>query len=234
MSLQQRAQLNIMEENMRRRIPEDLRPPTYASASQATITNHPYSLNIFFKKNNNVNTSLSVEDKAKLIFNRICVPEGKCLGIDDSKRDRLTIIVDGTVPIYSLHVQFSFEAKTGLFTKPIAPVVRQKRVLIFYTDYNVEDEKIVSALSIFGKITSEVEHQVYEPKADASDLEKKMKGIKKADRMVMMKITRNIPSFIIIDGKKAKIVYDGQARNCGRCLNRLHVCPAEGKADEQN
>ena len=208
-----RALINTAEEKARRdrnqfMKDQGIKPPqTFAQATENTVTNHPYNLNIFFKKNNNVNTSLSMEDKAKLIFSRIGVPDGKCLGIDDSKRDRLTIIVDGSVPIYTLKVQFSFEAKSGLFTKPIAPIVREKKVMLFYTDYNMSNNLIKEALSHFGRVTGDVEHQVYEPKEDASELEKKLTGVKKADRMVRMKVTRNIPSFILIGGKKIKVVY---------------------------
>ena len=153
------------------------------------------------------------------------VPDGKCLGIDTSHRDQLTDIVDGSVPINTLGVQYSFEPKPGLFTRPIAPVVKQKRIGIYQIEYNACEEEIIEALKPFGKITTEVYHQTYEIKAtEQSSLLRKLDGVKKADRYVWMKVVSHIPSFILVSNKRVKVIYDGQPR-------QLHLCPGGGKAE---
>ena len=206
--------------------------PTYAEVAEATSTKHPYHLKVTFKKSQCNNTTLDEEQLATLVYNRLLVPEGKCLGIDLSRRDQITVIVDSSVPINTLAVQYSFEAKPGLFTKPIAPVIRQKRVLINQVEYNVIEEDIEDALRPFGKLTSEVMHQTFTIKTtETNTLVKKLDGVKKADRYVWMKVVSHIPSFILVGNKRAKVIYDGQPRQCGRCLQRLHLCPGGGKAE---
>ena len=222
---------NALEEQSRQRTAPP--PASYANAAEATSTRHPYHLKISYKKSHNVsNTTLDDGQLATLVWNRLMVPEGKCLGIDTSHRDHITVIVDGSVPISSLAVQYGFEAKPGLFTRPIAPVIRQKRVAIYQVDYNTDEELITEALRPFGKVTTEVYHQTYEIKpSETNTLIRKLDGVKKADRYVWMKVVSHIPSFIMVGNKRAKVIYDGQPRQCGRCLKRLHLCPGGGKAE---
>ena len=78
-------------------------------------------------------------------------------------------------------------------------------------------------LEHFGVLTGMVEHQVYRSKPGACEEERLMDGVLSMDRQVTMKIKRNIPSILLIEGKKINIRYEGQARSCPRCLNRLHI-----------
>lgn len=205
--------------------------PTWADRVENTTVNHDYKLTVFFRKNSDVgNTNLSQAQKGRLIFKRLNVPRGKCLKCDDSKRDRLILTISGSVPTCTLHLTQSFEAKPGLWTKPIAPIIKDKVVYLYWTSDDMENNDIVEVLEYFGTITDNVEPQVYWSKEDDDEESKMMDGVQKSDRMVKMKVRRNIPSIILVKGKKVRIHYEGQAKNCPRCLCRLHICPSKGDA----
>ena len=205
--------------------------PTWADRVESTMVNHDYKLTIFFRKNNDVqNTNLSQAQKGRLIFKRLNIPRGKCLKCDDSKRDRLTLTVSGSVPTCSLHLTQSFEAKPGLWTKPIAPVIKDKTVFLYWTPDDMSSNDIVEVLENFGTIADAVEYQVYWSREDDDEESKMMDGVQKSDRMVKMKVRKNIPSIILVEGKRIRVHYEGQAKNCPRCLCRLHICPAKGDA----
>ena len=46
-------------------------------------------------------------------------------------------------------------------------------------------------------------------------------GVKKGDRKIRMRVYKNIPSYIIVDGKRVKVTYEGQQKTCVRC-NELY------------
>ena len=120
---------------------------SWATQVENTTMNHDYKLTIFFRKNNTVsNTTLSQAQKGRLIFKRLNVPKGKCLKCDDSKRDRLILTISGQVPTSSLNLIQSFEAKPNLWTKPVAPIVKDKTVFLFWTPEDMDNADILRVL----------------------------------------------------------------------------------------
>ncbi len=113
---------------------------TWAGLVENTTVNHDYKLTVFFRRNSDVaSTNLSQAQKGRLIFKRLNVPRGKCLKCDDSKRDRIILTVSGSVPTCTLRLTQSFEAKPGLWTKPIAPVIKDKQVYLYWTSEDMEN-----------------------------------------------------------------------------------------------
>ena len=201
----------------------------WATRADRTNTEQPYSLTIWFRKNSTAsNTTLSLKEKGRLVFKRLGVPRGKCLNMDDSRRDRIVLKISGDVPVSTLNLTQSFEAKTNLHTKPVAPVIKEKWVYVYWTSNETRYTDIEDALGYFGAITGPIEYQVYRAGPNADEEERLMDGVLSMNRQVKMKVKKNIPSIILIGDKKANIRYEGQAKSCPRCLLRLHVCPTRG------
>ena len=203
---------------------------SYATMVDRTNLDTDYKLTLWFRKNATVpSTTLSIKQKGKLL-NRLGIPRGKCRIFNESRRDRIVLTVAGSVPSNSLNLTQSLEIKPGLWSKPIAPIVKEKMVNLFWTTEKTEYQDIVWTLEHFGVITGNVEYQVYRVSPGADEDEKMMDGVMSMDRQVKMKIKRNIPSIILVGNERVNIRYDGQAKSCSRCLMRLHVCPAKGDA----
>ena len=206
-------------------------PPalSYSNAVERTSTNAPYKIEIFFRKNSTESsTSLTNEQKGKLIFKKLNVPAGKLLGLDDSQRDRIVLLIAGDVQGYQLNLAQSVQAKPGLYTKPVAPVVKPVHVKIYGTSLDTPMEQVEDMMKNFGIMTSKMEHQKYEiPQSEGEDA-MMMDGVTKGDMQVWMKIRKNIPSVLLIAGRRCIIKYVGQAKHCTRCLKRYHVCPGKG------
>ena len=204
---------------------------SYAGAVDRTNLEQDYKLIIWYRKNNTVsNTNLSPGQKGRLVFKLLGVPRGKCVMMDVSRRDRITLTIHGSVPSNTLNLSNSFEAKPNLWTKPVAPIVKEKTVYIHWTSADTPYQALESTLEHYGVLTSPIIYQVYRAQPGASEEEKLMDGVMSTDREVKMKVRKNIPSIILIEDKKVNIRYEGQARSCSRCLYRLHLCPAKGDA----
>ena len=202
---------------------------TYSSVTERTSTKAPYRIIIFFRKNSqSPNINLSDLQKGRLVYRKLNVPRGKCLLLDDSKPDRIILKIAGDVPVYTLHLSVSHKAKKGLWTKPVAPVTKPVKVSINGTGLDTRADTIKDFLKNFGNLSSRVTNQVYESKEDDDDDAKAMAGVMKSDREAWIKLKTHIPSAVIIENKKVVIKYNGQPRQCTRCLRKLHLCPAKG------
>ena len=205
---------------------------SYAAASDALVAKD-YQLKIHYRRSGPfTNTALNNEEKARLIFNFIQVPAGKCMGIDDSRRDRLVLIIHHSVPLWTLNLSQSFDIRDGLSTKPVATVLKEKDVMLYNLPWEVEHGPIEEILKLFGVITKPLERMRYHIDDNAPDFVKKLNGIPRGDLICKMKMTKPVPNFIVLGDRKVKVVYDKQPKSCGRCFQLLHECPAFGRADK--
>ena len=107
---------------------------SWADKLGANKLDHDYVITIYYRKNNTVsNTALSLAQKGRLAFKRLLIPQGKLIHVDDSRRECIRFTISGSVPSHTLILTQSFEAKPGLWTKPVAPVIKEKMVYIYWT-----------------------------------------------------------------------------------------------------
>ena len=81
----------------------------------------------------------------------------------------------------------------------------------------LEDEKIMETMSLFGQVMKGPFQTGFEVRDDAPELTQRLKNIKTNNRMLEMVISRNIPSYVKIGAFKIKVVYQGQDFTCARC-----------------
>ena len=100
---------------------------------------------------------------------------------------------------------------------------------------NTSEEAIKESLSYFGEVLNIQYMPIKLTDAEMADpITRLMAELERGrgERMVQMILTRNIPSFIIIDNRKARIHYTGQEWTCKRCfLSFKNGCRGSGKAD---
>ena len=176
------------------------------------------------------NTNLSIKEKGRLVFKMLGVPRGKCIIFNESRREKAVLTISGSVPVSTLNLTQSFQAKPGLWTKPVAPIVKEKMVYLHWTLSETDNRELRSILECFGVVSGPIKHQRYQAKRGAEEEERMMDGVMTMDRQVKMKIRRNIPSIILVEGRKVNVRYDIQPKSCSRCLQRLHICPTRGDA----
>ena len=205
----------------------------WASRLDKANLGRDYDLNIFFKRNGPElgNTALSQKQKAVLIFKRLKAPVGALLYLDDGRRDRLVLTIRGDVPHHTLALSASHQAKPGLYTKPIAPIVKVQPVEVGWVTRQTSNDEIRKSLEHFGIIVGEITNKTFA--RDSEDEEASwLAGVKRPNRIVMMKVRRPIPSVIIVEGKRASVTYADAVRTCTRCLKRFFECPGNGYAKE--
>ena len=178
--------------------------------------------------------NLTDEQKSNLAFNKIGIPKGKLSYIDDSSFRRIDFYVSQDVPKSALNLNTAFELMPGLRTKPVSVKRRETWVNIYWTAVNDDDKDIIDSLSYFGIVTSSVQHMTYRvsEKDKNNEALKLLEGVKKGDRKVRMKIHKNIPSYIIIGGKRVKVTFEGQLKTCARCHDIWQDCPGKGVPDK--
>ena len=156
---------------------------TYAGVADRTNLEQDYVVTLWFRKNNTVsNVMLSIEQKGRLFYKRLMIPPGKLISVDESRRDQIRLKIHGSVPVSSLHLTQSFEAKPGLWTKPVAPVVKEKMVYVYWTSHETSYRELEYTLEQFGVLTGNIEFQVYRAKAQATEEERLMDGVMNMDR----------------------------------------------------
>jgi hypothetical protein len=83
-------------------------------------------------------------------------------------------------------------------------------------EYRVEKEQIISWLSNFGEIKSELTEDVYEESDDSENDMPLGNGI----YSVRMKIARDMPQFIPMHGKRVRLYYRGIVKRCTNCFQQ--------------
>ena len=203
--------------------------PTWADRSQG----RPHEFRVHLVKTGeveNIKMTLTNAEKGRLV-KRLQIPQGKLLSCCDATAGVLVLKVAQDVRKADLNLGNAIAIRTGLRTKPIAPVVKEKLVKLFWTKVDTPDEKIVDALSVFGKFTGNIMYQTFRAGKDATEDERFLDGALKGDRYFYMKIARNIPTYVVIDGKRCKLSYDKQTRTCARCNREWPECPGRGNAN---
>jgi len=93
--------------------------------------------------------------------------------------------------------------------------------------YNADLEKLTDWLKVYGELVTEIEedNQVVEAFDEQSDEEAGAGKVQlgKGLLSVKMEISRHMPEFLPINGKRARIFYRGMSRQCLNCYGYGHV-----------
>ena len=214
-------------------------PNNYAGAAGAG--RHKLTFLLEAEKKNDF--FVTVADVARLVYCRLDAPPNSLLEFDDVAYGKLTVYLRGEVDLGALNLTSALKIRDGLMTKPFKREIPEKLVNIYWAPATLSNEKIQEQLSKFGTINPHVGvmNKIYHAKPDDDDITKMMDGVILPDREVYMAVLLPIPSHILVDGVKIKIVYQGQPRTCARCFRYWGQCPGGGnsaeckkKAEEEN
>ena len=177
-----------------------------------------------------VTWNVSRDDLSKLVYEKMGIPDGKIEAIDDSMFRKIIIYLKPGVDNNEYLSTNTFIVKPGLKCEPTRQMDGVVSVKIFWTPFDLANEEIKNALAFYGDTVGDFEYMNYgKGNTAASD---KLRHIKTGNRVVNMKIKKNIPSYIVINGRKAKILYNGQIKSCARCHFTADNCPGLGDASK--
>ena len=164
------------------------------------------------------------------------VPRDNVIGID--QEDFRTIKVHLNCAAAPWKIAHSIEVKDGLITLPMRMFRRCTKVLVMNAGVETRPIEVTRMLSHFGHFGSPVQIRelTYFENADVSKLsleEKMMRGLKTGDFEVEMFITKNIPSFAMLEsGKRVRVKYPAQPATCGRCMQGIRGCKGGANASK--
>ena len=192
----------------------------------------------FLKRTKGSETSyaLSNKEKARLIFRQLKLPRdnGMVIGYCEKLPRCFRIVVNERLEIERYLPAHELEIRRGLTVMPMKERKSEVVVEISRIPYETPAEEIKKTMALFGKI-KEIRHKkataLSENEARDDDI-KLLVGLKTGVREVEMEVHRNIPSFVMIDGRKAKSWYRGQEWFCQNCLKSHKKCPSGGDKEK--
>ena len=204
----------------------------YASMAAATSESKWLHLHLH-REEKSISFNLTKKEKAVLLFRRFKLDPKSVISIESCDFEQIRIELKPWVDVEKLKTSTAIQIRPGLKVQPMKELKRTTRVKVCWVKLSVPDEEIVKTLELFGKVEGRVEHLTFEINEEESkdgDLHQ-LKGIKSGERAVEIELARNIPSYVKIAGKRARIWYPGQNFTCGRCYKSFRSCP--GKADRR-
>lgn len=183
----------------------------------------------------NISFNLSKKEKAILMFRRLKLEPHQVIGIESHNFEQIRIEVKPDVDIDRppIKTTVAMQIRAGLKVMPMMELKRTTRVKVCWVPSDVPNQAIIDTLSIFGKVSgqpTDLFFELTEEETKDNDLYG-LRGIKSGERAVEIEIIKNIPSYVKIAGKRARIWYPGQNFTCGRCYKSFRSCP--GKADRR-
>ena len=189
-----------------------------------------------FREDRSISYNLSRRERALLVYKRLKVPPQHVRSIVSSGFEQVRVELDACLNVEQFKKAEAVYIRPGLKVQPMKEMKRTTRVKVCWVDLDYDgtkkkDEAIVETLSLFGKVDGEPEHLNYEltEQEMADDDINNLKNVKSGERAVEIEIHVPIPSFVKIDGKRARVWHPAQNYNCGRCYKSFRSCP--GKAD---
>ena len=151
--------------------------------------------------------TLTPSELANLIYNKLGFPKfGVIKQIDLSPMKSIRVRIAGNYPFEQHLNAEAIEIRDGLRMLPMKEFKRERIVKITRVPVETPDEEVVKTLSMFGEIVEKPKFSMMEIKeTELDELTKLLSQIPTSDREVKMIIRKNIPSFVKIGEKKAKI-----------------------------
>ena len=213
--------------------PPGTAPPVNYAATAAASHPPKYIHLHLHREDKNISFNLSKKEKAILMFRRLKLQPSQVIGIESCNFEQIRIEVRQEVDVEKFKTTTAMQIRHGLKVKPMKELKKSTRVKVCWVPSDVHNAEIVTVLSNFGKVVSEPQDLYFELSEEEmkdSDLFG-LRSIKSGERAVEIEILRNIPSYVKIGGKRARIWYPGQNFTCGRCYKSFRSCP--GKADRR-
>ena len=178
-----------------------------------------------------INFNLTKDELAKLLLKKMKIKPADILKIDTSGFGKIQIELVNSVKPEDFVDLPVFDIKDGLRTKFYRPHHRKDTlVTLSWLDLETPDNLVLHILSHFGKIKSNVQWCKIKQEEDESALAKQLNSIMSGERQVWMEVEKPIPSYAMVDGRKAKIYHPGQRRTCARCQKTAESCRGESNA----
>ena len=176
---------------------------------------------------------LSVAEQAKLVFVKMAFPHsGVVKGIQLKNARLLKIELPKDYDDEPHLLSYELSIRSGITVLPMIERSRQVEVEVRMIGLDTTDDSIKDSLKYFGEVLSIQPLPIRLTDAELADpITRLMAELErgKGERMVQMILNKNIPSFIIIDDKKAKIHFKGQEWTCKRCfLSFKNGCRGRG------
>ena len=207
------------------------------SAAAGTKATTQWLVLRLFREEKGIQFNLSRKEKADLVYKRLKLPPSKVISIVSSNFEHVRIELTSDVNVDDYKKAEAIYIRPGLKVQPMKELKRTTRVKICWVDLDIDDSKrkdeaIIETMSMFGKVEGEIEHLMYElTEAEmADDMMYNLRNVKSGERAIEMEIHVPIPSFVKVDGKRARVWHPGQNYTCGRCYKSFRNCP--GKADK--
>ena len=177
-------------------------------------------------------TNLSKKERANLLFRRLKIPPANVRSFEACNFETIRIELQGDINVEKLKKAEAIQIRPGLKVQPSKELKRTTRVKVCWVEIGEEkDQAILDTLAMFGTVSGAPEYLTYEltdeemTQEDVSNL----RNIRSRERAVEIEIHQQIPSYVKIAGKRARVWYPGQNFTCGRCYKSFRSCP--GKAD---
>ena len=206
-------------------------PRTYAQAAANTWI---LELHLVREDKGN-NYHVTKPELLRLIYKRLRVPVGGLVSYDDCHFKKIILELKAEVRADQLNVTQALEIKKGLLTKPLQSAEKPRMVKLYWCPVKMPNGDIDNVIKNFGEIEVGTKHVVMPPAAEDADPESweaLMAGVVTPEREVIMKITTNIPSLIMIRGQKVKVEYQGQPKTCSYCQKYWATCPGNGNVEK--
>ena len=201
----------------------------YLAAAKTKVVGKKIVLNLS-KDDDAISWNVSRDELSKLVYEKMGIPEGKIDAIDDSMFKKIVVYLKPGVDNNDYLTTSTYLVRPGLKVEPTRAMDGLVAVRIFWTAFDLDNGEIKNALSFFGDVVGEIEYMNFgKGNTSVSD---KLRNVKTGNRVVKMKIKKNIPSYILIGGKKAKVIYNGQLKTCARCHKVAEHCPGESDASK--
>ena len=175
---------------------------------------------------------LTNSDQANIIFRRLKLLKEQVVGVCTKNPRVFVIKVRSNVNVEDYYTTHEIEIRPGISIQPMRERPRMTEVEVKLIGMDTTDEQIRESLQHFGTIEEIKYLRIHLTSAEQADpIVRQMEELEqgRGERVATMRLTKNVPSYILIGGKKAKIWFRGQIWHCRRCFKSFKECSASGK-----
>ena len=193
---------------------------TYAGAARTPLVEKKFTMKLV-KHDSNAKWVITKEDITEVLVHKMKFQPHNIKSIDESEFRKIKVTVTGVNDLNVHLLDKAIDITEGIRVEPMKKSDDEVLVHVYWTSVEMNNGKISAALQQFGELKDDIRHVRYGK--GGSELMNQMKHVMTGDRVVRMKLDRFIPSYILIDGKRYKVSYKGQIKNCARCCQPAYI-----------